>query len=256
MGFKKIDTGYTVSNPNGELLMYHDVEVTINVGIAFDHDDITSTNEQTVFDLALHGSSTALIPDSVVATFEGINVTKAIADTDVVNYTGDASGHTLQITDFSTTITTPSTNPRHNGSVMGVGGYVVNYSSFRIVGNNLLIEFNSQGERSAAARDIIAQIDGGNTTFGFAINPFVATVVSVTGASTATPQVTLAEGGFTGEVVGFDFDEVISVTHAIEDAKGGAAIPLVVGDELNFTPVIGTSGYVVVDDAPNNVQDL
>ena len=257
MAFKKVNDGYVASNPNGEMLVYHDLDVEINVGVEYVHADIVATNGQTVFDLTI-AANEELIPATVVANFEGVNYTDDIAASDVTTYSGDSNRRTIAIAGFSSFPTLPN-DDRHTGAILGIGSHVLRgVTAFSIASDQTLyIAFASQSARSHEQQAILDQIDGGFLTFGIEFAEYPATVVSVTGETTTSPQITLSPHAFAGEDVSFDFDEKVQKTHALATSVSGTAIPLIPGDELSFTANPPTTlGYVVVNDTPINTNSV
>lgn len=246
MAYITVPHGYEVRNPYGELLLYHDTNITVETGVAHDHADITGTNGQTVFSLTAP-TNKGIFADTVVASYQGVEYTDTIAAGDVTA-TG-ANQHDITIAGFST-FASAANNPRHNGAVIGIGSHVtVGYTSFAIAGGNLVISFPNQSTQSRERNAILTQIGNGNTTFGIGFIAAPATVTNVADEKTATPDVTLSPASLQGELVSFDFDEVVTHTHQSTDSAGGVQIPLVTGTVLEFTNT--TDSYVVVENQPS-----
>ena len=225
--------------------MYHDTDVSVETGVGHDHADLTSTNGQTVFTLAAP-TAKGIFGDTVVARYLGVEYTDTVAAGDITA-TG-ANQHDITVAGFST-FASASTNPRHQGAVIGIGSHVVaGYDSFQITGGNLVISFPNQSTQSRERTAILAQITNGNTTFGIGFIAFDATVTNVADEKTISPDITLSPAGLQGENVSFDFDEVITQTHASSASAGGVQIPLIFGTVLEFAQQ--TDSYVVVNDTP------
>ena len=245
MAYKSVPHGYEVKNPYGELLMYHDTDITVETGVGHDHADITAANGQTVYTLTAP-TAKGIFADTIVAEYQGVEYTDTIAAGDVTA-TG-ANLHDITIAGFST-FPSAANNPRHQGAVLGIGSHVTRgYTSFEITGGDLILHFPSQSTQSRERAAILNQISGGNTTFGIGFISLVATVTNVADEKSTTPDVTLTPGGLQGERVSFDFDEVITQTHASSASTGGVQIPLIPGTVLEFAQQ--TDSYVVIDDTP------
>ena len=249
MAYKRVPHGYEVTNPYGELLMYHDVQITIDAGVLYDHDDIVGANGQTTFSLSLASSSTELLEDTLEVNFGGVTYTESIVSGDVV-FGSDVLGHTVVISAFQA-FPTATNNPRNNNALLTIGGHTLRYDTIGITsGSGLTITFESQSQRGREFQAIQDELTGGAADFNIRFLGGPAVVASVADAATLTPDVTLTQASFEDEPVSFDFQEKVSVTHEVTAAAGGAQIPLVFGDVLEFPGGDQTGKYVVVDDTP------
>ena len=251
MAYRRINGGYTVTNPRGELLLYHSVGISLNVGVEVDHDTIeAATNGQTSFVLSLESGHT-VIEDTLVSRLEGVTLTgTAITDGDVSSYVSDTTGHTLQVTNTGLPNTSPA-NGRQDGGIVRIGNsQILNVQSFSVSSGTLLMHFGAQALRVAAANQITGSIDAGTSDImSITLRPIDVNIVSYT-AATTTAVISLP--AFDGELVDFDFDARVSQTHTIDSSTtaGQVHIPLVIGDEVEITAAGDSNGYIVVDDTP------
>ena len=245
MAYKTVPHGYEVRNPYGELLLYHDTDISVETGVGHDHADITGTNGQTVFSLTAP-TAKGIFGDTVVARYQGVEYTDTIVAGDVTA-TG-ANQHDITVAGFST-FASASTNPRHSGAIIGIGSHVVRgYTSFSIASGDLVLSFPSQAIQSRERNAILTQIGNGNTTFGIGFIGANAIVTNVADEKTTSPDVTLSPASLEGERVSFDFDEVVTATHTAPIGGGEVSVPLPFGTVLEFTQT--TDSYVIVEDQP------
>lgn len=248
MAYKRVPHGYEVTNPYGELLLYHDTDITINAGVIFDHDDIEGINGQTVFSLTLPTGS-VLLENTLVARFLGVTYSQVISSGDVTVDSSDPLGHTISI-QYIPSVDTNSPNPRANGARMVIGGHTLRFASWTLSSPGLLsIVFENQSQRAREFQAIQDELSSGDQAFEIRFLPSEAVVDSVADASTTTPDVTLTLPSYEGESVSFDFEEMVTTTHEVANSAGGAQIPLVLGDELEFSETTGS--YVIVEDQPS-----
>ena len=159
MAYKKVQSGYLPSNPTGELVIYHDVDLSVKVGIQ--HDTVTATAPtagDTVFNFAATAGAIVL-GETIDINYGGASpASSAITAGDVSQDPSDSRGHTLQVenTGFADS---SDTGGRHGGAIIRIGGtQILNVQGFRVSGGTLFMTFGAQALRVAAATQITDSI--------------------------------------------------------------------------------------------------